>query len=84
LFGSINASVQSLTFNENTYKRASNFTATKYVEKEALQGTLDEGDLILMNANNNNIEISEDGTKGRSIDNKSNCYDLRGEGLFFS
>jgi hypothetical protein len=37
-----------------------------------------------MNANNNNIEISEDGTKGRSIDNKSNCYDLRGEGLFFS
>lgn len=49
LFESITASVQSLSFNENTYKRAANFTATKYISKESLQGTLFEGDLTLIN-----------------------------------
>lgn len=84
LFSSITASVQSLTFNENTYKRASNFTALKYVDSESLQGALDEGDLILMNSVKDNITISEDGTKGKNIDNEASQYQLTGEGLQFS
>ena len=34
LFESISASVQSLTYNENTYKRSSNFTAKQYIQTD--------------------------------------------------
>lgn len=84
LFESITASVQSLSFNENTYKRAANFSATKYISKESLQGTLFEGDLTLINTNDDNITVDEEGTKGKGIDNKSAQYKLTGEGLYFS
>ena len=84
LFESISASVQSLTFNENTYKRAANFTATKYISKDSLQGTLFDGDLTLMDTNNENIVIKDDGISGKEIVNTSNQYKLTGEGLFFS
>lgn len=84
LFESITASVQSLSFNENTYKRAANFTATKYISKESLQGTLFEGDLTLINTNDDNITVNEEGTTGKGIDNKSSQYKLTGEGLYFS
>lgn len=84
LFESISASVQSLTFNENTYKRAANFTATKYISKDSLQGTLFDGDLTLMDTNNGNIVIEDDGISGKEIVNTSNQYKLTGEGLFFS
>ena len=71
LFESISASVQSLTYNENTYKRSSNFTAKQYVQTDSLQGTLDMGDLTLIDANNNNIVLDESGTQGNAIDNAS-------------
>lgn len=84
LFESISASVQSLTYNENTYKRSSNFTAKQYVQTDSLQGTLDMGDLTLIDANDNNIVLDESGTQGNAIDNASSQYKLSGEGLFFS
>lgn len=84
LFERISASVQSLTYNENTYKRSSNFTAKQYVQTDSLQGTLDMGDLTLIDANNNNIVLDESGTQGNAIDNASSQYKLSGEGLFFS
>lgn len=84
LFESISATVQSLTFNENTYKRSANFNATKYISKESLQGTLFEGDLTLLNSNNDNVTIDEEGTKGKDISNTSSQYKLSGEGLYFS
>lgn len=84
LFESISASVQSLTYNENTYKRSSNFTAKQYIQTDSLQGTLDMGDLTLIDANNNNIVLDESGTQGNAIDNASSQYKLSGEGLFFS
>lgn len=84
LFESITASVQSLTYNENTYKRSSNFTAKQYVQTESLQGTLDAGDLTLIDANDKNIILDDSGTQGNAIDNSSSQYKLSGEGLFFS
>ena len=84
LFESISASVQSLIYNENTYKRSSNFTAKQYIQTDSLQGTLDMGDLTLIDANDNNIVLDESGTQGNAIDNSSSQYKLSGEGLFFS
>lgn len=84
LFQSITATVQSLTFNENTYKRSANFNATKYISKESLQGTLFEGDLTLIETKDDNITIDESGTMGKGIDNTSSQYKLTGEGLYFS
>ena len=84
LFEQITASVQSLTYNENTYKRASNFTAKQYVESGSLQGTLDQGNLTLVDSNDNNIILDDSGTEGSGITNKSSKYKLTGEGLYFS
>ena len=84
LFQSISASVQSLTFNENTYKRASNFTATKYISKESLQGTLFDGDLTLVQDYSENIKIDDKGVAGKNIGNPALGYKLDGEGLAFT
>lgn len=84
LFEQITASVQSLTYNENTYKRASNFTAKQYVQSDSLQGTLDQGNLTLVDANNSNIILDDSGTTGAGITNNASQYKLTGEGLYFS
>ena len=84
LFGSITATVQSLTFNENTYKRSSNFTAKQYIQQDSLQGTLNQGDLTIIDSNNENITLDDSGTKGKGISNNASQYKLTGEGLFFS
>lgn len=84
LFESITASVQSLTYNENTYKRASNFTAKQYIQTDSLQGTLNQGDLTLLNANDSNIVLDDSGTSGSGISNSASQYKMTGEGLFFS
>lgn len=84
LFEQITASVQSLTYNENTYKRASNFTAKQYVQSDSLQGTLDQGNLTLVDANNSNIILNDSGTTGAGITNNASQYKLTGEGLYFS
>lgn len=84
LFQSISASVQSLTFNENTYKRAANFTATKYIEKDALQGTLFDGDLTLVQDYSENVIIDDKGVSGKNIGNNALGYKLDGEGLAFT
>lgn len=84
LFEQITATVQSLTYNENTYKRASNFTSTHAVKTESLQGTLDEGDLTLVDSNDSNVVIDDTGAQGSNITNSSSKYKLTGEGLYFS
>ena len=84
LFENITATVQSLTYNENTYKRASNFTAQQYIQSDSLQGTLDEGNLTLIDANDSNIVLDDSGTEGSGITNKASKYKLTGEGLYFS
>lgn len=84
LFEQISASVQSLSFNENTYKRSSNFTATKNVKGESLQGALDENQLTLVETDESNIEIDYTGQSGSDINNHTNQYKLDGQGLFFS
>lgn len=84
LFGSITASVQSLTYNENIYKRASNFTAQQYVTTESLQDTLDIGDLTLLDTAKQNIQLDEEGTEGNDINNTASQYKQTGEGIFFS
>lgn len=83
LFEQITASVQSLTFNENTYKRASNFTSLQAVDSESLQKTLDDGQLTLLDANNN-ITLDDSGTEGKNITENASQYKLSGEGLYFS
>lgn len=84
LFQQVTASVQSLSFNENIYKRATNFTANKNIQKDSLQGTLDTNDLTLLNTDEKNIEIDKNGQSGSDINNHNNKYKLNGEGLFFS
>lgn len=84
LFQSISASVQSLTFNENVYKRASNFTAKQYITTESLQDTLDVGDLTLLDTAKQNILLDESGTQGNDINNTASQYKQTGEGIFFS
>lgn len=84
LFQQVTASVQSLTFNENIYKRSSNFTALQNVSKDSLQGTLDSNDLTLLNTDERNIVVDNMGTRGSSMGNHANKYKLDGQGLFFS
>ena len=84
LFESITASVQSLTFNENVYKRASNFTAQQYITTESLQDTLDIGDLTLLDTVKDNIIIDENGTEGNDINNAASQYRITGQGIEFS
>lgn len=83
LFQQITASVQSLTYNENVYKRAQSFTAKHYVQSDSLQGTLDQGNLTLLDATNS-IKLDDNGTEGNAIQNTSSRYKLNGDGLFFS
>ena len=84
LFSQVSASVQSLSFNENIYKRSSNFTATKNVEGDSLQGALNENQLTLLETDEKNIEFDYSGQSGSDINNHNNKYKLNGQGLFFS
>lgn len=84
LFQQVTASVQSLSFNENIYKRSSNFTSTQNISKESLQGGLSNNQLTLLETKEKNIEIDHNGQKGSDINNHNNKYKLSGEGLFFS
>lgn len=84
LFEQISASVQSLSFNENTYKRSSNFTSTQNVQGDSLQGALNENKLTLLETEEKNIQLDYKGQSGSDINNHSNKYKLDGQGLFFS
>lgn len=84
LFQQVSASVQSLTYNENIYKRSSNFTSLQGVKTESLQQTLDGNDLTLLDTDENNIQVDNSGTRGSDINNHANKYKLDGQGLFFS
>lgn len=84
LFQQVTSSVQNLTFNENIYKRATNFTANKAIKNESLQGALDTNELTLLQTDEKNIEIDKTGQSGSDINNHNNKYKLTGEGLFFS
>lgn len=84
LFKQVSASVQSLTFNENIYKRSSNFTSNQTLKETAIQGTLDNNNLTLLNTQEKNIELDSQGQQGSDINNHSNKYKLNGQGLYFS
>lgn len=84
LFQQISASVQSLTFNENIYKRSSNFTSAQNISEESLQGGLSENQLTLIETDEKNITLDNSGQSGSDINNHANKYKLSGEGLFFS
>ena len=84
LFQQITASVQNLTFNENIYRRSSNFTSLQNISTNSLQGALDTNDLILLDTDENNIKVDNSGTSGSDINNHANKYRLNGQGLFFS
>lgn len=84
LFQQVTASVQSLTYNENIYKRSSNFTSLQNITNSSLQGTLDTNDLTLLDTDENNIQVDNTGTSGSDINNHANKYILNGQGLFFS
>lgn len=84
LFQQVTAMVQNLSFNENIYRRATNFAANKAIKNESLQGALDTNELTLIKTEENNIEIDKTGQSGSDINNHNNKYKLIGEGLFFS
>ena len=84
LFQQVSASVQSLSFNENIYKRSSNFTSTQNITGESLQGGLMDNQLTLLETDEKNISLDHNGQSGSDINNHANKYKLTGEGLFFS
>lgn len=84
LFQQITGAVQTLTLNENIYKRSSNFTATQDIKQDSLQGALDHNDLTLMNTDESNISIDNTGQSGSDINNHTNKYKLNGQGMVFS
>lgn len=84
LFKQVTATVQSLSFNENIYKRSSNFTSLQNVSESSLQGTLDGNNLTLLSTSENNIQLDSTGQKGSDINNHANQYALDGQGLQFS
>lgn len=84
LFQQVTASVQSLSFNENIYKRSSNFTSTQNITGESLQGSLSENQLTLLETDENNLQFDYTGQHGSDINNHNNKYKLDGQGLFFS
>ena len=84
LFQQVSASVQSLSFNENIYKRSSNFTSNQNIKEDSLQGTLDKNNMTFINTQEANIVLDSDGQSGSDINNHSNKYKLNGQGLFFS
>lgn len=84
LFQQVTATVQSLTFNENIYKRSSNFTSLQNISNDSLQGALDTNELVLLNTDEQNIQVDNTGTRGSDINNHANKYILNGQGLFFS
>jgi len=73
-----------LTFNENIYKRSSNFTSLQNISNDSLQGALDTNDLTLLDTDENNIKVDNNGTSGSDINNHANKYKLNGQGLYFS
>lgn len=84
LFQQVTASVQSLTYNENIYKRSSNFTSLQNITTSSLQGALDTNDLTLLDTQEDNIQVDNTGTNGSDINNHANKYKLDGQGLYFS
>lgn len=84
LFQQVSASVQSLSFNENIYKRASNFSANQNLKTDSLQGALDENNVTLIKTEESNLQLNAEGQQGSDINNHSNQYKLNGQGLFFS
>lgn len=84
LFQQISATVQNLTYNENIYKRSSNFTSLQNIKNDSLQGALDTNELMLINTDEDNIQVDSTGTHGSDINNHANKYKLNGQGLFFS
>ena len=84
LFSQVTASVQSLTYNENIYKRSSNFTSNQNISEDSLQGTLDNNNVTLLDTQEKNIELNKDGQSGSDLNNHSNKYKLNGQGMFFS
>lgn len=84
LFQQITASVQSLQYNENIYKRSSNFTALKNIETDSLQGALSQNNLTFLNTAEENIQLDQEGTRGSDINNHANKYKQNGQGIYFS
>ena len=84
LFQQITGAVQSLTFNENIYKRSSNFTSNQNIKQDSLQGALDQNDLTLLNTDETNISIDNTGQSGSDLNNHNNKYKLNGQGMVFS
>ena len=84
LFQQVTASVQSLTYNENIYKRSSNFTSLQNITNDSLQGALDTNELTLLSTDEDNIQVDNTGTRGSDINNHANKYKLDGQGLYFS
>ena len=84
LFKQVTVSVQSLKFNENIYKRSSNFTSLQNIKEDSLQGTLNSNNLTLLSTSENNIQLDSTGQRGSDINNHANQYKQDGQGIWFS
>ena len=82
LFSRITASVQSLTFNENIYQRAANFTTSGAIDGSSMQSTLDDNDLTLVG--NQDVQIDGNGILVTDLRIPSNKVKIVGSGVFLT
>lgn len=82
LFSRITASVQSLTFNENIYQRAANFTTTGQINEDSIQDTLDDNELTLVG--NQDVQIDGNGILVTDLRIPSNKVKIVGSGIFLT
>ena len=82
LFSRITASVQSLTFNENIYQRAANFTPSGRIDENTIQETLNENDLTLVG--NQDVQIDGNGILVTDLRIPSNKVKIVGSGVFLT
>lgn len=82
LFSRVTASVQSLTFNENIYQRASRFTPSGQVDEQTLQNTLNENDLTIVG--NQDVVIDGNGILVTDLRIPSNKVKIVGAGIYLS
>ena len=82
LFSRITASVQSLTFNENIYQRAANFTTTGALNGDSMQDSLSNNDLTLVG--NQDVQIDGNGILVTDLRIPSNKVKVVGSGVFLT
>lgn len=84
LFQRISAAAQTLSLKEQVYDKAANFTSQGEIDKDILQKTLSDNNLVLANASDNSYLLDDSGLTLQSIINPIKKTRILAEGIFIS